>query len=166
MDKSVCTGGSISKSITKVLLILLILLILRFPGSACFFISASISEALILAPENPFVQASAGSFDCIPSASAMHAQPRRTPSPRVPAARSHRSPRGVAHACWSHASHAPAAPEGHQRVGPLHPSVASRPRLARLPSASAGQGVDCATGAQRPMYSRPVISRVRFAASD
>ena len=35
------TGRSISKSITNVLLILLILLILRFPGSAAFCISTS-----------------------------------------------------------------------------------------------------------------------------
>jgi hypothetical protein len=44
-----CTGRSISKSITNTLLILLILLILRFPGSTAFCISTCISRMLILA---------------------------------------------------------------------------------------------------------------------
>ena len=48
-----CTGGSISKSITNVLLILLILLILRFPGSTAFCISASISTPLIVLGTRP-----------------------------------------------------------------------------------------------------------------
>jgi len=48
------THRSISKSITNILVILLILLILRFPGSTCFSISAGISKTLILAAEYPF----------------------------------------------------------------------------------------------------------------
>ena len=48
------TRRSISKSITNVLVILLILLILRFPGSTAFCISTCMSRMLILAAVVPF----------------------------------------------------------------------------------------------------------------